>query len=382
MSTTSSVVRREAKHDRLLFIDNIRIFLTILVILHHLMITYAGEEIGGWIYYDYRQDDITAAVGRWFCSLNQSYFMGLFLFISAYFVPGAYDRKGARRFLKDRLIRLGIPLTLYAWVIRPLWYFYTFHVSQTYWTWFFGDYFKYFGFVGGGPLWFIEVLLLFACFYALYRQFKPQPVQPIPNTRFPSSRNIIIFAILLGIVSSIVQIWFPMDTTISELNLQLAFFPQYIAMFILGLMAYPRNWFASLPEQASRRWMIVAFLLSFLPVLVGFTANTQEGDGIELILNLISNWWMSFMCVGMSITVVYFFRKYADQQGQIAAWASQNAYAAYLIHEPVITSIALAISGVMLYPLLKFTLMGLVTIPLIFMLSAIIRKIPFADRVL
>src|SRR5512135_1039602 len=92
---------------RLLFIDNIRVFLTILVLLHHLMITYAGS--GGWDYQEGRQDFITSALGNWFCATNQAYFMGLFLLISAYFVPGSFERKGAARFLKDRLIRLGIP---------------------------------------------------------------------------------------------------------------------------------------------------------------------------------------------------------------------------------------------------------------------------------
>jgi len=45
--------------------------------------------------------------------------MGLFLLISAYFVPGSFDRKGASRFLKDRLIRLGIPMAVYSWVLSP-----------------------------------------------------------------------------------------------------------------------------------------------------------------------------------------------------------------------------------------------------------------------
>jgi glucans biosynthesis protein C len=371
-----------AKPNRLLFIDNIRVFLTILVILHHLMITYAGEEAGGWIYFDYRPEAVTAVVARWFTSLNQSYFMGLFLFISAYFVPGAYDRKGAGRFLKDRLIRLGIPLALYAWVIRPLWYFNTFYVPGKYWDWFFGEYFKYSGYIGGGPLWFIETLLIFACFYALYRQFKPQPVQPIPDAKFPSSGKIILFAFLLGILATVVQIWFPRGTAITELNLQLANFPQYIAMFILGLMAYPRNWFASLPDRTACSWMIVALLLSFLPLLVGFQINPQAGSAMDFILNLVANWWESFMCVGMSITVVYLFRTYFNQQKALATWASRNAYAAYLIHEPIIATAALLFSGIILYPLLKFAIMALLTIPLTFLLSALIRKIPYTDRVL
>lgn len=369
-----------SKPDRLFFIDNIRVFLTALVILHHLMVIYAGS--GSWIYNENQQDDITAVIGRWFCGVNQSYFMGLFLFISAYFVPGAYDRKGAGRFLKDRLIRLGIPLALYAWVIRPLWYFYTFKVSGSFWNWYAGDYFRYFGYIGGGPLWFIEVLLIFALFYALYRTIRPRPVERIPDTVFPRERWIILFAFLLGIASFVVRLWFPRDTSITELNLQLANFPQYISLFILGLVAYPRNWFATLPDKTARRWMIVALALSVLPLLVGFDTNPQADGGTEMIFDLISAWWESFMCVAMCMTVLYLFRRFFNQQGRLAGWSSRNAYAAYLIHEPVITSIALAIANVALYPLLKFALMGLVTVPLTFLLSALIRKIPYTDRVL
>ena len=366
--------------DRLFFIDNIRVFLTVLVILHHLMVIYAGS--GGWVYKENAQDDITAAVGRWFCSVNQAYFMGLFLFISAYFVPGAYDRKGAKRFLKDRLIRLGIPLVLYAWVIRPLWYFYEWSLPGSFWNWYINEYFRGFGYIGGGPLWFIEVLLIFALFYAGYRTFKPQLVEQISDARFPSNRKLVLFAFLLGIASSIVQIWFPRDTAITELNLQLANFPQYIALFILGLMAYPRNWFTALPDKTAHRWMIVVLLLCFLPLLVAFDTNAQPDAVAKIVEGLISNLWESFMCVGMCISVVYLFRRYLNFQGRVASWSSRNAYTAYLIHEPLITSIARAIAGVALYPLLKFALMGLVTVPLTFLLSALIRKLPYANRVL
>ena len=89
LTTTPSV--RSKGISRLLFIDDIRVFLTILVLLHHLMITYAGT--GSWIYTEGRQDFMTTALGSWFCAVNQAYFMGLFLLISAYFVPGSCDRK-------------------------------------------------------------------------------------------------------------------------------------------------------------------------------------------------------------------------------------------------------------------------------------------------
>ena len=260
MTTTISVNRHPAMTvadaqtkvaDRLLFIDNIRVFLTILVILHHLMVIYAGS--GLWIYNENRQDDITAVVGRWFCSFNQSYFMGLFLLISAYFVPGAYNRKGAGRFLKDRLIRLGIPLVVYGWIIRPIWIFIAWSIPGSFWNWYISEYFKDYGIIGGGPLWFIETLLIFALLYALYREiFAPHPTKPIPDAPFPGNRRMILFAFLLGITTYLIRLWFPQNTSITELNLQLANFPQYIALFVLGLMAYPRNWLmTSLKKQAA-----------------------------------------------------------------------------------------------------------------------------------
>jgi surface polysaccharide O-acyltransferase-like enzyme len=61
---------------------------------------------------------------------------------------------------------------------------------------------------------------------------------------------------------------------------------------------------------------------------------------------------------------------------------SRNAYTAYLIHEPVITFAALVAMSLMLYPLLKFGLMALITVPLIFGMSSLIRRLPYTQRVL
>jgi DNA-binding CsgD family transcriptional regulator len=38
--------------------------------------------------------------------------MGLFFLISAYFVPTSFDRNGAEAFLRDRLVRFGVPLAV------------------------------------------------------------------------------------------------------------------------------------------------------------------------------------------------------------------------------------------------------------------------------
>ncbi len=187
--------------SRLLFIDNIRVFLTILVILHHLMIIYAGS--GSFLYTEGRQDTLTAVLGTWFCAVNQAYFMGFFLLIAAYFVPGSYDRKGAWPFFKDRLIRLGIPLVVYSWIISPLTWVVITYVTQgqilPFSAYLPGGGFE--GLIGAGPLWFVEVLLIFSLVYVAWRKaFRPNaPVPPVKvESRFPSSKAIVLFAILIA----------------------------------------------------------------------------------------------------------------------------------------------------------------------------------------
>ena len=261
---------RASVGSRLLFVDSIRVFLTILVLLHHLMITYAGT--GSWYYNEGRDDAITRLVGGWFCSVNQAYFMGLFLLISAYFVPGSYDRKEAGRFVKDRLIRLGIPLAVFSWVLHPLFVYgglvLAADLRMSFWHFIATEYFTTYGqpVIGAGPLWFIEVLLIFSLVYVLWRLVvRSRPGSPVVDTRFPGNGSIALFAVLLGVAGFLVRLVFPMDEYLFQpLNLQLGFFAQYIALFIVGLIAYRRNWLLSLPDKTGRLWLGIAALFILL----------------------------------------------------------------------------------------------------------------------
>lgn len=377
-----------ARAGRLFFVDNIRVSLTILVILHHLMITYAGT--GSWIYNENRQDLITTALGGWFCATNQSYFMGLFLLISAYFVPGSYDRKGAGRFLKDRLIRLGIPLALYSWVINPLfvWEFFYRDTGLSFWRYFPGQYFRTNALIGHGPLWFVEVLLIFSLVYVLWRlATRSRPARSAVAAPFPANGIIALFALLLGIAGFVVRLAFPMDGySFGPLNLQFGFFAQYIALFIVGLIAYRRSWLVGLPDKTGRTWLQIALLLILLWVPMMLTNGVVDGD---ISFKGGTNWqallyavWESFLCLSMCIGLIYAFRRHLNQTGKISSFFVAGAYTAYLIHTPLITYLAFAVHDVTLYPLLKFALVAPVAVLLCFGLAGLIRKIPYADRVL
>lgn len=376
--------------SRLLFVDNIRVFLTILVLLHHLMITYAG--LGSWYYVEGRQGFVARAVGAYFCATNQAYFMGLFLLISAYFVPLSFDRKGSGRFLGDRLIRLGIPLAVYSWVINPLFVYWvlvlTRDLRMSFWSFFPGEYFRTQPLIGAGPLWFVEVLLIFSLAYVLWRWLdRSPPVTPHTGARFPGNAAIALFALLLGIAGFLVRQVFVVDAyTFKPLNLQFPFFAQYIALFAVGLIAYRRNWLLGLPDVAGRLWLGSAGVLAvfWLPLVWAGGAATDDAPfkGGWHWQALAYALWEACFAVSMSIGVIYAFRRHGNRRGRLGGFLVPNAYTAYIIHAPLITFLALAIRDLTWYPLLKWLLVSLVAIPLCFGLSSLIRRLPYMDRVL
>jgi len=373
---------------RVLFVDNIRVFLTILVILHHLMITYAGT--GGFLYKEGRQDAVVDALGGWFCSVDQAYFMGLFLLISAYFVPGSYDRKRPGRFLEDRLVRLGIPLAVFSWIVNPLfvyWFLHK-HTEMPFWRFFPGTYFSGGEIIGQGPLWFVEVLLIFTVVYALLRLVRPRgPEPPVAATSFPRDRELVLLALALGAAASLLRIVVPIDSySFRPLNLQFGFFVSYVALFVVGLVAYRRDWLRGLPDRTGRCWLRVAVVFVLLwPAMMlavgALTDKTSFKGGLHW-QSPVYAFWEAFLCVSMCIAVIYFFRRHLDRRGRVAAFLVPNAYTAYLIHAPVILTLAWEVRSLTWYPLLKWALVSLIAVPLCFGLSALVRMIPYTDRVL
>jgi glucan biosynthesis protein C len=379
--------------SRLFFIDNLRILLISLVVLHHLAITYGHS--GGWYYYEGQPDELTTIVFTLFNAINQAFFMGFFFMISGYFTPGSYDRKGAGPFLKDRFLRLGIPLLFYIVIIDPLLTYvlavnvnnFTGSLGQGMARYFEARYWENFS-LGTGPLWFVEALLIFTFIYALWRRLaKPTvPVPPQYDGTVPGNIAMAIFALALGGITFIVRIWLPIGWNFDLLNLQLPYFPQYIALFILGLMAYRRNWFMGISEATGKLWRNITIgLILLLPIM--FVAGGAGEDPTPFLGGvhwqaLVLALWEQGLCLGMVITLLVWFRRRFNHQGNLAKTMSASAYTVFIIHAPVAVLVALALKDISLYPLLKYPLVALIVVPLCFLLGNYIRKLPLARNIL
>jgi len=186
---------------RLYFIDNLRILLITLIMMLHLAITYGAA--GSWYYRNVPEGTMSIPL-TWYNATVQAFSMGLFFLISGYFTPGSYDQKGPRRLFKDRLLRLGIPILCYDYVIGPLMAYPLMKVGaleQGSTLQFNGSYSKFLSIyysrfhVGTGPLWFVEALLILAGFYILWRVLTKVPASSVQEEgKVPGNLIIALFA--------------------------------------------------------------------------------------------------------------------------------------------------------------------------------------------
>ncbi len=377
------------KQGRLLYIDNLRIVLIALVILHHMAITYGAH--GSWYYKEVgTMSDISTILMTLFLAINQSFFMGFFFMVSSYFSPGSFDRQGAGPYVRDRLKRLGIPLLFYILVIGPLLVYVLARTSGFDGSFlvFIPEIVERLPSIDFGPMWFVETLLFFSLLYVLWRlMFRPTPIPRHSESRAPSNTTIALFGIALGLVTFVVRIWLPVGWVFPPLNLQLPHFAQYIAMFVIGLIAYQRGWFAGLTEAQGKvwRWVVVALIMLFPVIFV--LGGALEGN-LEAYLGGL-HWqsfayslWEQIMCMAMVVTLVVWFRKRFNNQSTLGRALSSGAYATYVIQAPVIVLLALALRGVQLDLALKFVLFAPVAVALSFLVGYLIKKLPFARNIL
>lgn len=238
---------------RLFYIDTIRILLICLVIAQHCSITYGGP--GGWFFTDPGNSTTMPFVLIVIDALNQSFTMGCFILMAAYFIPGSLSRKGMARFARDRLVRLGLPLLAWILFIAPLILFIiaagTGHMPASipgFWL----AYFVPFHGLNLGPLWFVFFLLVATFAYLAWTLYRPPaPPGTTPRQPFPAFPAIVALGLLLGIVTAMVRVFLPIGFT-WYFTLQPPFFPQYIAAFIIGIYAAHNNGLMRFPSGPGR----------------------------------------------------------------------------------------------------------------------------------
>ena len=376
----------EPKASRLIFLDNLKILFAILVVFQHVRVTYGMT--GSWYYIESAPLDAFSIVFFYivtsFGGMFQSSLLGLFFLMGGYFTPISYDRKGARSFWKERLLRLGVPLLLYIFIVNPI---------ISYSLFFFGLYahplpsdiigfLTYFG-----PMWFLVVLLLFTAGYTIYRQLKKSRVvqgQIHKEYSIPKYRYLLLFAICLGIITFFIRILSPIDQY--PYGIPVANILQYVLMFSVGIIAFRHNWVQKMTKHHVKIWgitiivTILAFGLYFF-LFLGVDANFSVLLGGFTIPALLFAILDNILCMGMIFVLIKGFYAKFNKQGKILRNFAPNAFNIYLIHAPILVLVAVAFSFVSLIPAIKLAIVFPLTVFICYLISHfILEKIHLKKR--
>lgn len=367
---------------RLAYLDNIRIFLTALVIVHHSSLAFGGG--GSWEVMDPARDEITSIILTYFTAVNQTYFMSAFFLLAGYFTPRSLEKKGSGPYLLDRLIRLGIPLLVYSTLIINL----NLYLVQVVWlnqpfSWLWGYY--------PGHLWFLSALLLFAVIYVFFRIFSDRDPDHkrflyYPD-RFPPNLALIVSIVVLAVLSFVVRIFIPVGEWIG--GIQPAHFVHYVFCFFVGILAYRGDWFSRLEGSQAKPWGIVALVMLPVFFVVAILGGALEGEeqvaklmGGAYWQNLAYCIWESIMLIAVLTFILYFFRERITNAGRKERALAASVYTTYIIHKTIVLTIDVYFVPLSMPMILKFILVSLIAVPLCFGLAMLILKIPGTKRVL
>ncbi len=377
-------MKKANPNPRILFVDNLRIFLISLVVLHHLAITYGGP--GSWFYNESQAEFPEILFYGIFLATNQAFFMGMFFFISAYFLVPSLVKKGLSKFAKDRLVRLGIPLLIFFFILCPITIFirdrFIFGRTESFWVYLIQD--PEWGF---GPMWFVEALLLFTFGFVLYKLFSsPQKSTPKDGS-FPRFWVILLFASIIGFAQFVIRIWLPVGWSMNFTAFQLPHFLQYISLFIFGIVAYKENWIFKISSKMGWAWFsfVQALILVVFPVI--FIMGGMLEDGIELFMGG-NHWqalayalWEQLVGFGMVIALLGIFQSKVNQQGSLAKKLSSSAYSVFVFHTPLLVLISAIFLNFEIVQIWKFIVLAPVALIVCFAMGYLIKRLPGARKI-
>jgi hypothetical protein len=379
----NTTVSEKGPGSKIVYIDHIRIILIVLVVLHHAFITYGAP--GSW--YFQQKTNLLAALFPMtvFVATNQSFFMGFFFFLSALFVEPSYRKKGAARFLADRLKRLGIPLLFYSLILSPVLNYSTEHYG-------YGQHHSFMEYMSGyhhwidfGVLWFVAALFIFNMVFLF---LKSTHFNINMTVNFPTNPQLIVIGFALGLLSFLTRLVFPTGWTLYPFGFQLGYFPQYIVLFIAGLIASANGWLDQLNLKQGIRlarmalMMILVVLPAFFVAFVSLKFPSNYFNGGLNIISLTYSLWeqiTGLMIMGALLCIAKF--KWNNDSSFLNRWAP-NTFGVYIFHPVFLISISLLIQGWFVDPALKLLVLGPLAVASSFLFVFLIRKIHFVRNII
>ena len=392
-SAAEKIEARPVSSGRNLACDRTRTFLILLVLLHHAVIPYT--------YYGHTDIQSLLAFDG-IVVFNDSYFMAAMFLLSGLFVWPSLNRKGISHFLRDRLLRLGLPFAVCAIFLMPVAY-YAIELREH------GSSFGAFwwktvttGPWPSGPAWFVGVLLVFDVAAAIVYRVMPGCIEALGRLSCASLMRpaYAFWALFAASVVAYIPIdlyfgpgrWFtfgPFAIQASRILLYLLYFFAGVGIgstkFELGLL--------SRDGGLARQWLVwlAASVLSYSCIVV--LLYVKHNDVADM--NHLPLWWRlahttAFVCfsAAQTFSLLALFLRFDSKGTSLLDPLRESAFGIYLIHYVPVLWLQYALFGASLAPaeqetaVLKALIAFVLTLAISWAATAALRKIPGATRVL
>lgn len=324
---------------------------------------------------------------------NDIFFMALMFFLSGLFVWSSIHRKGVRIFLRDRLLRLGVPFVIAAGVLAPFAYYPAY--LQTGATAGLPGFWRQWLSLGewpAGPAWFIWVLLVFDCVAAALLTWVPRWIESIGSlTAKLSPRPVALFALLVA-VSAVAYV--PMTWAFSPIQwsnlgpfaFQTTRIFHYLVYFLIAVGLGADQGVRSLVSaggKLSRRWPLWTICALFAFTLTTFLSIAVMTSHIG------SRSWATFAnlgfvlsCAASCFALLAIFARFAKTHNRIFDSLSQNSYGIYLLHYLCVSWLQYALLTAHIPALVKGTAVLMGALALSWAATASFRSVAAVRRVL
>lgn len=350
--------------DRIGYIDNIKVFLTFLVVSHHAAQPY-GPTGGMWPV----QDKVSANYLGYFFFVNASFMMGLYFFISGYFMMFSLKKRTTSLFVRDRLKRLGIPLVFFTFIVFLPFNYVLSGSNESILVFLYQTYFfeppK-----AVGHLWFVASLLGYTFLFLIIKK----PIKQLIGGKsiIITYKHIFGYIFFLSITSGLVRLRFPIDVWKTwVIPVEVAHIPQYLSLLIGAFFQTTDSL-----KLINVKTGIIFFSLSVAAFILQFLLPESFVDQW-----LIQSTLESILCVGLSIGLVSFFKSRVNTQLNIMRSLSDNAYGIYLVHVFIVILLQNLFLELALGATSKFLLVSFFAFILSYTLTYIIRLIHFVRKI-
>jgi hypothetical protein len=237
---------------------------------------------------------------------------------------------------------------------------------------------------GPGPLWFAWALLIFETVYVVFRQISDRLGRIPKSYALPNDRQVFAFIVGIGVFTFIFRQWFPL--AFHFLHMRLAYFPLYVCMFTLGIVAYRSGWFERLEaRQANLWWRVSLGAIAVAPVLL--IVNAWLGyDPYKFWSGF--NWqccsyavWEAFLCVGINMKLIVVFRDRFSVSTPFSRRMTRSAYTAYILHAFFVCGWTYVFTFFSLGRIPEIVLMWPFAVGSCFLFADGVRRLPLVRRV-